>query len=315
VVKLSGVARTTLSEGAEAQFTEISLYGRSFRQVMKVGNPAIGKMFWLPRLGCGQEWTRYPRGENGMSPLLALSHPIILLVLFSAWIWCVVDALRSHRPWGWVIFVGFVPILSVPFYILNFRVLSSGGTGALEEELRWTRRLRELEERAAETDVPAVHREIADLYFQRGQYRRALESLKKVLDVDPEDLKAQYQAGVSMASLGRWREAIAHLDYLVDTSPRYAGGEAELALANAYLESGDSDRAFHHLATVVKNHHLPEAAVRYARMLQAQGYGDRATECLTEMLERADDVPKDRLGAEKKWITEARRLLGRNQKD
>ena len=244
-----------------------------------------------------------------MSLIIAVAHPILLLVLFSAWVWCLVDALRNHRPWGWVLFVAAVPVASVPFYVMNYRVFGTPDRGALDQELHWAKRLRELEEQARETDVAGVHREIADIHFQRGQHRRAVESLKRVLDMDPEDLRSQYQAGVSMASLGHLDPAIAHLEFVVEEDPRYGAGDARLSLANALIAKGQPEKAFHHLALAVRNHNLPEAAIRYARMLRDQGYRDEARACLEEMLEKSAELPQESFRANKRWIKEANTMI------
>jgi hypothetical protein len=246
-----------------------------------------------------------------MTLLPALAHPLLLLALFSAWVWCLVDALKGHRPWGWVIFVAVFPVVSVPFYFLNYKVFGSGKSGLVDEEIRWARRLRELEEQARETDVVGVHREIADLHFQRGHHRRALESLKRVLDQDPEDLRSQFQAGASMISLGHLDAGITHLQYVVEEDPRYAAGEAKLWLANAYIAKGESAQAFSLLAELTRDHNLPQAAIRYARMLEEQGYTGEARARLQEMLEKSEDLTGEQKRKNQRWINEGRKMLDR----
>jgi len=131
-----------------------------------------------------------------------------------------------------------------------------------------------------------------------------------VLDEDPEDLRSQYQAGVSLASLGHLDKAIPHLEYVVEEDPRYGAGDARLSLANALIAKGDAERAFDQLDLVVKNHNLPEASVRYARMLKEQGYPEEARKCLEEMLEKTAELSPDHLRSDRRWIEEARKILG-----
>lgn len=240
-----------------------------------------------------------------MADFLDLAQPLILMVILAVWVYCIVDALRNHRPWAWVIALVALPVLSAPFYLLNFKLFGSAEGGRLDVMLGDSRRLRELKEEARVRDVAGVHREIADIYFRRGNYDMALEALKRVLDLDPEDLRSQYQAGASMVATGRAAEAIPHLEYVVEEEPRYGYGEARLVLANAYMALRDQDRAFEEYSRLVESHNLPEAVVKHARLLRARGDEETARRELKEMLNSVTALPKDRLEAYRPWIRQA----------
>lgn len=59
--------------------------------------------------------------------------------------------------------------------------------------------------------------------------RRALESFERALELDPDDLDARYQLGVTLARLGRLEESEAALRAVITANPRFGAAYHELA--------------------------------------------------------------------------------------
>lgn len=250
-----------------------------------------------------------------MNDLLYILQPIVLMVLAGLWVACIVDALREHRPWVWVLVLVFVPV-SFPLYYLNFRVWGRGDKGLIDAHLADSRRLHELTEELKERDVAGVRRDLADILFRRGNFRGALEHLRPALDFAPEDLRSQYQAGVALLGIGRPELARTHLEFVVEEDPKYQRGEARLALARTFLALNQSDLAFDQLAVLVEEFSLPEGAVRFARLLVQQGYRDRARQTLETLFDRLGGAPERGLPpGELKWLRTARRELDEMKND
>lgn len=244
-----------------------------------------------------------------MREVLFIAQPLFLMLLAGLWVACIVDALREHRPWLWVLLLVFVPPV-FPIYWLNFRVWGRGSVGLIDGHLADSRRLAELMAELKERDVAGVRREIADIHFRHGRFREAIEHLKPVLEFTPEDLRSQYQAGVAMMGIGRPELAESHLEFVVEQDARFLRGEARLALARALQAQGKNERAFDQFAHLLDDYAVPEAAVRLARMMVVQGYADRARVTLESLFERVGaDAGAALSPDDHKWLRTARREL------
>lgn len=60
---------------------------------------------------------------------------------------------------------------------------------------------------AADPSFPRVHRRLGDLYYERGEFRRAYDNYAQVVRLVPTDLRAILQAGNCARRLGRAAEA------------------------------------------------------------------------------------------------------------
>lgn len=244
-----------------------------------------------------------------MNELFYIAQPIVLMVLAGLWVACIVDALREHRPWAWVIVLVVVPV-SFPIYWLNFRVWGRGHVGLIDAHLADSRRLAQLAEELKLRDVAGVRRDIADIHFRHGRFREALEHLRPALEFAPEDLRPQYQAGVALLGIGRPELAESHLEFVVDEDPKYLRGQARLALARVQLALDKNDLAFATLAQLAEEFAVPEGAVRHARLFVQQGYPDQARQALEQLFERLGHDGGGALSPDDhKWLRTARREL------
>lgn len=236
-----------------------------------------------------------------MGDLLTLLHPLILLALFGVWAWCLVDALRAHRPWPWIIVLLFVPVLPVPFYLLNFK-LSGSEDGRLDSFLRARNEMRRLEREVAEKGTVSSHLEMADAQLRAGNAVHALKSLGLVLESDPEDLQAHFLAGTAFLSMGNPERALDHLGYVMEHDQDYRRGEARLAHADALALTGRTSECLEEIRTIAGKFLLPEAIVRHARELRRCGDVDSARSTLKDMLARVREMSAEDVRRHKAWI-------------
>ena len=240
--------------------------------------------------------------------LFYLAEPLIGILLAGVYVYCIQDSLRRHRSWYWVLIVTFLPLISAPFYLLNFKLLGDD-QGVVDKAVKSQTRLNQLKRDLEERDVPGVRREIAEIYFERGNYLEALKNLQPVLDADPEDIRAQFQAGVSLVRIGKAEQAIGHLDFVLEEDPKYRYGEARTALGDALWATEKKEDAAKEYRQTLERFNNPEAAVKYAHFLRDQGKNDEARHLLTATLQRVKDVPKEFLPGQKPWIKKAAELL------
>ena len=69
--------------------------------------------------------------------------------------------------------------------------------------------------------VPPSSLQEANAAFDRGDFRRALEGYRSILDRDPENLEARTQIGVLLARGQHYDEAIRTFDQVLATQPNY----------------------------------------------------------------------------------------------
>ena len=237
--------------------------------------------------------------------LLLFAYSILLIVFSIFWLRMLVDALKQHRPWGWIGFLAFVPVISGPLYFLNFYIFGKEGKGALDSSLEYSGRIRSLKQKIAENDLLADKRELADAYFESQNYNEALTLLQECLRGDGEDIRSQFQAGVSFLATGRPQLALPHLEYVLDVDPRFYYGEARLAYANALLESGDKERARDQFAWAATHFNIPEATVRMCQFLIQEGQKKEAYVLLVSMLQNVQLQSERLKRSQRAWIRKA----------
>jgi tetratricopeptide (TPR) repeat protein len=246
-----------------------------------------------------------------MNTLLYLGYPVLLLALAGAWIAALVDALRRHRPWIWVVTVLLLGPLGALFYLLNFRIAGNGRRGWVEHRFGGRAQLRRLAREAADKDLPVLWRDLGDHHLRFDEFPQAVTALKRALELAPEDLRSQFLAGVALLHAGKPELALAHLEYVEDHDPRYAWGDLLVKKARAQAAAGNEDAAFDTLARLDREFNRPEGVVCFARMLVRRGQHDKAREALRRVLDHAGEVDPVLRAEHEQWLREARRELRR----
>jgi predicted Zn-dependent protease len=99
--------------------------------------------------------------------------------------------------------------------------------------------VREYERAAAKMPANShAYKELASLYFQQGNLTKVAENLSQVVKLDPQDIQAQFNLGVSWLKLGKFREAAEQFSAVSAASPDFPNvREAEAqARAGALLQ-------------------------------------------------------------------------------
>jgi len=244
-----------------------------------------------------------------MSTLLFFITPLIGIAMAAIWVYCIQDALRSHRPWTWVLIVLFFPVVSAPLYILNFKTTGRAEEGRIDKVVKNSAKLAELKKELEERDVPGVRRQIAEIYFERENYVEALKNLGPVIEHNPEDIRSQFQAGVSLLNIGREGQALDHLEYVLDNDPKYQYGAPRTAYGDVLAKVGMKDEAAEQYRLTLRDFNHPEAAVKFATLLRDRNEQEEARQLLRDTLQRVQDVPREFLPGQRPWIKRAAELL------
>ena len=93
---------------------------------------------------------------------------------------------------------------------------------------------------ALKSDMPEAFVHLATAYFQDNNYHSALQASKKALELAPEMKEALYNYSLCEFIIGDIGEAIAYLEYLLDSSPEFL--PARFLLAAAHICSGNKQK-------------------------------------------------------------------------
>lgn len=133
----------------------------------------------------------------------------------------------------------------------------------------------------------SLRHKLATALVLQGDVRGAFEQFTEVVKLAPPDgpdetaSKAHYSLGVLMASAGRGREAIEHLQSAVKFNPNYL--EARQGLGDALSRAGQPEAALSQYAEVVRlNPRAGDARFNYAMALVRLNRYPQAREWLTE---------------------------------
>jgi Flp pilus assembly protein TadD len=97
---------------------------------------------------------------------------------------------------------------------------------------------------AEEPEAAKEHFELGNDYSQNGEFEKAVEEYKKVLELEPQDVDAISNLGVAYYNLGQLDEAIEQYSKAIEIAPEDADIHSNLAAAHVqkYQLSGASDQ-------------------------------------------------------------------------
>lgn len=249
-----------------------------------------------------------------MSYLVVAILLLVAMVIAGVWVASLIDALRSHRPWPWVIFLAFVPVISTPIYLFNYYVLGKNREGFIDKTLSNSARINALKAEVEANDLIGDIRELAFAYYDAQSYRESLKYLQRALDFDGEDTRAQYIAAQCFLALKMPTQSLPHFEYVLEVEPRYLQGAARLGYAKALYLSGETERYQLEIARAASHFNLPEASVMYARNLISEGKREEAYQVLIESLKTVGELSAEQKLDHKIWIKTAAEDLAKLKK-
>lgn len=144
---------------------------------------------------------------------------------------------------------------------------------------------------AKQPDLKGLSHEFGIVYYKKGDYLKAVASLKKALEEDPHDSEAIQLMGLSYYLAGRPAEAIAPLEKVQAWFPS-ANVDASYILGMCYIQTKDypsARKAFAKMFAV-----SPDSAASYlftARMLLRQDFAPVAEDYAKKAVELDSKLP------------------------
>jgi hypothetical protein len=214
---------------------------------------------------------------------------------------------RPDTYWLWIILIGggLGALAYIVAEIIPDMALLRGSLDALSRR----RRIGELE--AIILDNPAIgnHEELADLYLEEGKFARARELYDKVISARSDSLDAFYRRGLAELAMDDFAAAVADLEQVVSSDPRYDFHRAIALLAYAHGRAGDPERADALFKSATAISTLSETYYNYASFLAAHDRTAEAREWAQRILAKKPTMPRYLRRRERPWFRKANALL------
>ena len=220
--------------------------------------------------------------------------PILFVLNYAFAIFFAVHAVRTGRPMYWVFILIIAPFLGSLIYFFAEYLPEMRHSGVARKSARVVKSIvdpnRELREaRLAFERTPTVDNRsrLAEALLARGDYDEAVQEFQACAS-GPYANDVKFRRGLARAQLlaGRHAAAAATLEALLADSPRDAGSDAALWLAQA-LTQVDETRALAAFDHAIHVHNTTETQAAYGIFLASLGRDAQARPLLEGVLHNA----------------------------
>ncbi|MDA8354015.1 MAG: tetratricopeptide repeat protein [Firmicutes bacterium] len=200
-------------------------------------------------------------------------------------------------------------ILLVLFYILDRRFV--GIFPSLTRPIQRNRQIRKLKQSLhLNPHHTSDRRELAHLYMEKKQYRKALAHFDQVRESMPESADVKADMGLCHLKLGHLEEGEKLLREALQTDPRVHYGDPYLRLGEAFSDR-DRKKALAYLEQFGGiNSSSSEAYYQLGRVYQALGQTEKSREAFQEAIEIYRSLPKYKKRSERAWALRSSFRLG-----
>lgn len=234
----------------------------------------------------------------------------VLFLLQSAFsLWMLVDAMRrgAERYWYMVVLFPFgewVYFFKVKIHDPEFAWLRQAYTGLTTPKTS----LEQLRYQAKESPSYQNILTLAQALHDQESYREAEELFDQALGLSNDSVEALYGLASSRVGIGKYEDAIAPLEQVIERNPKFSDYIAYSDLAHALSHTDRTDEALDLLNGLVqKSPQLPHR-VLYAHYLSNSGKREAAAEQLRQGLLEHQNAPKFLRKKHRSWVRRAKQM-------
>ncbi len=222
----------------------------------------------------------------------------------------VVHFFRSrNQNWYWLwIILGLGPLGSIIYIALEVVPDLQAGWAPVRLFER-KKRIRQLELIVQENPAAGNYEELADLYFQQKDYRRARECYDRAISSRTDMPHPFYGRALSAMYLGDWQAAARDLEKTLSFDRTHDFHRALGLLAYCLERSGEKERAEKLYREALTSSLLSETQYNFAHFLAEQGRKDEARKVVQAILNKQPTLPKYLRRKERPWFGKANSLL------
>ena len=155
----------------------------------------------------------------------------------------------------------------------------------------------------------ANYEELADLFFDQGQFTESRAAYDKSIKVRNDSVHAFYRRGQCAMELGDFAGAVADLEHVVRSEQKYDSYRAAALLAHAYGKTGQAEDAEAWFVEVTKTSTTSETLFNYASCLKAQNRKAEAKEWAEKILSKQRTMPRYLKRLERPWAHKTSALV------
>jgi len=147
-----------------------------------------------------------------------------------------------------------------------------------------------------------AHVQLGIIYLQRRQEAKALEHLNKAIEIDPDEIDAQYELGKLARSKGELQGALDHFAVVLEQNDKHALSEIWREVGATYLAAGMLTEARDALEKFVDRRSGDVEGLYYlGKVLKAQGETEKASELFAEAIQLAKASPDYHRNRTRHW--------------
>ena len=148
------------------------------------------------------------------------------------------------------------------------------------------------------------------IYLERKQEPRAVEHFSKAVEIDRDEIDANYELGRIARSHGEFQKALDHFVVTLGHDDRYRLSEIWREIGATYLDAGMLNEAYEPLEKFVERRPVdPEGLYYFGKLLKARGENERAREMFESAIESARTSPYFRSRQLGQWAKLAQKEL------
>lgn len=155
-----------------------------------------------------------------------------------------------------------------------------------------------------------AHVQLGLIYLQRRQEAKAVEHLNKALEIDENEIDANYEMGKIERANGSLQAALDHFAVVVEQNDKHSLSEVWREIGATYLAAGMLDQAHEALEKfTIRRSADVEGLYYFGKVLKAQGKADEAKEVFEQAIHSANSSPDFTRRGTAHWSKLARKEL------
>ena len=214
---------------------------------------------------------------------------------------------RPESYWFFIIFFG--GFLGASVYILVEILPDLGLLRDTMQGFGRRSRIQKLETDILDNPSAANYEELGELYKDQGQYAKGSEAFTKAIAARSDSIYTFYSRALCSLGMNDFAAAIADLERVVAADRRFDYYRAAGLLADAYVRTGDLQRAEPLFAEVTHISTTPETLYNYASFLKTANRRDEAREWAQKILAKKRTLPRYMQRRERPWFRKGKALL------
>jgi hypothetical protein len=216
--------------------------------------------------------------------------------------------LRRRPENYWLFIIIFGGVLGAGVYVVVEIIPDLGLLRGMYQRIGIRSRIDRLTAQILDNPSAGNLEELAELYFEKGDYAKAREALDRAIAVRNDSPYAFYLRAKSALGMGDYTAAIPDLEFVVGKDGKFDYYRATGLLGDAYARTGEFERAKVFFRPAVQYSTTPETLYNYANFLKMIGNWEEAGEWAKKLAAKKKTLPRYMQRVERPWFRKGKVL-------